>query len=392
VDFLQFSREIGTVEELKHLSEFLQQKSIWFIIEVGLICFQSFNTDPTVRHTFWTVCVAGSWYWMICNTNQSVIQRYLTLKNQKTARKGNIIYVVGLIILIGMCFYNGLLLYATYHDCDPLTTKLAKAKDQLIPLLVMKILKDIPGLPGLFIAGVFSAALSSLSSALNSMSAVVLEDYFKPFFKNGISERTSAIIMRGTVLILGIVSVLLVYVVQHLGQVLQLSMSLPAMFQGSIFGIFMIGMFVPWIGKHATFFGALIATAVMCYVVIRAQIDNGKGLIYHETKITSVEGCTYNFTLAVNATNVNSTIYHEKQFHNISYLYYMPMGAIITMMSAFILSLIFGFEDPSNVDPQLLAPMIRKYFKSQVEQSVVTRDDGTDVIMTKFEITKNQLE
>lgn len=58
-----------------------------------------------------------------------------------------------------MCCYCGLLIYATYHDCDPLTTKLAKAKDQLLPLLVMDILGNYPGLPGLFVAGVFSAAL-----------------------------------------------------------------------------------------------------------------------------------------------------------------------------------------------------------------------------------------
>lgn len=112
--------------------------------------------DPTVRHSFWTVVVGGYCFWIIINCGQSGIQRFLALKTEKAAKNCAWIYAFAITVLIAMCMYNGLLLYATFHDCDPLTTKLAKAKDQLVPLLVMKILKDMPGLPGLFIAGVFS--------------------------------------------------------------------------------------------------------------------------------------------------------------------------------------------------------------------------------------------
>lgn len=69
------------------------------------------------------------------------------------------LFILGALTLLLSCSYCGLLIYATYHDCDPLTTKLAKAKDQLLPLLVMRIFGDFPGVPGLFVAGVFSAAL-----------------------------------------------------------------------------------------------------------------------------------------------------------------------------------------------------------------------------------------
>lgn len=90
----------------------------------------------------------------------------MALRSQKAAKSSVKVYVIGITILTSMCIYNGLLLYATYFDCDPLTTKLAQAKDQLVPLLVMNTLKDLPGLPGLFLAGVFSGSSIQLKFIL----------------------------------------------------------------------------------------------------------------------------------------------------------------------------------------------------------------------------------
>lgn len=329
----------------------------------------SFRFDPTIRHSFWTVIFGGSLFCTIINMNQTNIQRFMSIKDQKAAQKASLIFAISSTILSSMCIYNGLLLYATYHECDPLTTKLAKAKDQLIPLLVMQTLNDIPGLTGLFIAGVFSAALSSLSSAFNSMAALVLEDYFKPCFKEGLSEKASGRIMRGTVLILGILSVAMVYVVEHMGSVLQLSMSVPPTFVGSLFGIFSIGMFFPWIGKKATFYGALVASTIMVYIVVRSQFDVAAGLINYDTKVTSVEGCTYNFTINKQFSTSSLADKPGRSLHHVSYLYYLPLGASITCISAFILSFLFGFDHPSKVDSQLLAPFMRKYFKSRVNDN-----------------------
>lgn len=53
------------------------------------------------------------------------------------------------------------------------------------------------------------------------MSAIVLEDFVKPFKSGELSERATNIIMRGVVLIFGVVCVLLVFVVERLGTVLQ---------------------------------------------------------------------------------------------------------------------------------------------------------------------------
>jgi insulin-like growth factor 2 mRNA-binding protein 1 len=166
-----------------------------------------------------------------------MIQRYLSLSSLKAGKKSVWMFVTGVITLMMLCSYNGLLMYATYKHCDPLTTKLAKEKDQMLPLFVMETLGELPGLSGLFIAGVFSAALSSLSTCLNSMSAVVLEDFVKPYAKKPLTERLVNWVMRSTVVVIGVWSVCMVYIVEKAGTVLQLTMSVEAITNGPLFGV-----------------------------------------------------------------------------------------------------------------------------------------------------------
>lgn len=53
----------------------------------------------------------------------------------------------------------GLVLFATYEGCDPLAAGLIDKKDQIVPFYVMDRLSSVPGLPGLFVACIFSGAL-----------------------------------------------------------------------------------------------------------------------------------------------------------------------------------------------------------------------------------------
>ena len=117
----------------------------------------------------------------------------------------------------------------------------------MLPLLVMQTLGKYPGLPGLFVAGVFSAALSSLSTGLNSLSAVCLQDLIKSFRKEPLTERQTAYILRSVVVILGGICVGLVFIVEKLGAVLQLSMSLGAITNGPLLGIFTMAVAIPWV-------------------------------------------------------------------------------------------------------------------------------------------------
>lgn len=70
-----------------------------------------------------------------------------------------------------------------------------------------------------------SLSSSSLSTGLNSMAAVVLEDFVKPFMKTPFTPRGADIFMKLTVVVLGIICVALVFVVEQAGtHVLQVNM------------------------------------------------------------------------------------------------------------------------------------------------------------------------
>ena len=282
-------------------------------------------------------------------------------------------FVFGVLILVLLCCYSGFVIFAKYYQCDPLTTKLAKAKDQLLPLLVMDTLGDYPGMPGLFVAGVFSAALSSLSTGLNSLSAVMLEDFFKPFSRKPLTERQTAIIMRAVVVVFGCICVGLVFVVEHLGAVLQLSMSLSSVSNGPLLGIFTLGVMLPWATGTGTLVGGTIGLGVMAWICTKAQLAIASGEMHFETKPLHTEGCDYHFVssepmsmLAHNHSSLwtSTTMAPQSdpgfQIYHISYLWYTFLGAFITIAIAMLVSFIVGPNNPDEMNPKLFSPFIER--------------------------------
>ena len=60
----------------------------------------------------------------------------------------------------------------------------------------METLGDYPGVPGLFVAAIFSGALSTLSSGFNSLSAITLQDIIKSYIKPDISEKAATLTVK----------------------------------------------------------------------------------------------------------------------------------------------------------------------------------------------------
>ncbi|KAL9871741.1 sodium-coupled monocarboxylate transporter 1 [Glossina fuscipes] len=346
-------------------------------LESGRIEPPNFTLDLTERYTAYSLFIGGIAHWLKSNAiNQNMIQRYLALPTLKMARAAVWTFITGIVIFLLICGYCGLLIYATYSECDPLQTKLTQHKDQLLPLLVMDTLGDFPGLPGLFVAGVFSAALSSLSTGLNSMSAVILEDFFKSWVATPLTATQTAYIMRSVVVIFGAICVALVFVVEKLGTVLQLSITLSSVSNGPLLGIFTAGVMLPWVEELGILFGGITSLIFMVWLCVNAKLNEAKGFKIDIRKPSSIAGCNYTFSdftaLSLVADNSTETVKEVSPsgFHiyNISFLYYTMLGALITITIASIASFCLGFNKVEHVEPKLLSPFVRRWLDRRKER------------------------
>ncbi|XP_049797295.1 sodium-coupled monocarboxylate transporter 1-like [Schistocerca nitens] len=142
--------------------------------------------------------------------------------------------------------------------CNAATLGMTRALHlRLMPLYVVDTMSGMPGLPGLFVAGIFSGSLSTVSSAVNSLAAVTLEDYFKPlcvrYQGHPLGESRSPLVGKLLALVFGLLFLGLAFMAQFLGGVLQASLTIFGAVGGPVLGFFSLGMFLP----HANEPGAI---------------------------------------------------------------------------------------------------------------------------------------
>jgi len=85
------------------------------------INFFNWDVDPRTRHTIWTAIIGGYFTWLPMYANQAQVQRYISLPSLKAARIALLINIVGLWIIMGLCYLAGLVIYGTYYNCDPMS-------------------------------------------------------------------------------------------------------------------------------------------------------------------------------------------------------------------------------------------------------------------------------
>uniref|UniRef100_A0A8C5E577 Sodium-dependent multivitamin transporter-like n=1 Tax=Gouania willdenowi TaxID=441366 RepID=A0A8C5E577_GOUWI len=303
------------------------------------------NPDPTERHTFWTLGVGGVFLMLsLYGVNQAQVQRYLSARTEKEAVRSCYMVFPSLQLALALGCVMGLVMFARYCGEDH-SGKLGNSSgDAMVIYFVMDMLQGLPGLPGLFIACLFSGALSTISSAFNSLATVTMEDLIKPHCPP-MTEARATMVSKALALSYGLLCLAMAFL-SHLmaDSVLQVALKILGMVGGPILGVFCLGMFFPWSNSIGAVAGLAAGLVVAFWVGIGSIV----------TRTSSVSSCE---SLSITNTLATSGL---KRFYSLSYMWYSGFSCITVIVIGLIISFLTGPMKEEDVAPGTVFPLLGK--------------------------------
>jgi SSS family solute:Na+ symporter len=169
-------------------------------------------------------------------TNQTVVQRFLAARDDRAAVKATLTGVLLCVPTWALFMFIGTCLWSFYQLTDFKLPPDVKG-DAVFPFFMKT---QLPmGVTGLVLAGLMAAAMSNLSSELNCLSAVAVEDYYRRL-RPASTDRQRLIVGKGVVLLCGAIGVGVSVFYVKLGQesLLKTVFSLYALFSAGVAGLF----------------------------------------------------------------------------------------------------------------------------------------------------------
>ena len=218
------------------------------------------------NYGFWPMLIGGFFlYAAYYGCDQSQAQRLLSSPTVESTQK--VLWLNGILrfpLVLSYCLVGlGLAAYAIEHPNFiqqlPLTASGEPNFNMVFPAYVLS--EFAPGLAGLVIVGLFAAAMSSIDSALNSLSASTIEDFVERF--KPLSERQLFFASKLVTLLWGLFAVGFSFQVEAIAPtILETINKVGSMANGPLLGVFALAVLVPDVGQKRAiigFFAGLVA-------------------------------------------------------------------------------------------------------------------------------------
>jgi Na+/proline symporter len=215
-------------------------------------------------------------------SDQVMVQRFQACKTIRDARRGFVLAALGDVLWMTILIFVGVALFTYFRQQGgiPVWLQAENKQDQIFPYFMGKVFPA--GLTGLVISAIFAASLCSLGSAINSVTSVVMIDFYERIGRRQLRSGPGATVddptrqvrvSRLITLIIGIVAVMLSCNVSRLGTILEIANKVINGFTGAILGIFWLGMFTRRSTSLSVFIGGVLGTLMAIYTIFWSSPD-----------------------------------------------------------------------------------------------------------------------
>jgi SSS family solute:Na+ symporter len=199
----------------------------------------NFSFDYHVTYTFWAGVIGGAFLNTASHgVDQLIVQRLLAAKNARESKlallgSGLIIFFqFALFLIVGVMLFS----FYLYHPNEAVP----EIRDRIFPTFVVRYLPH--GISGLMIAAILAAAMSNLSSSLNSLASTTVVDFYLPFFKRDATPAHQVRISRWMTVLWGVMLVVLAILSRGIQSVLEAGLTVASITYGSMLGVFLLGV------------------------------------------------------------------------------------------------------------------------------------------------------
>lgn len=309
----------------------------------------NFDLDPYQRHSFW-LCLCLGFFFALGSygVNQSQTQRFFSTRTVQEAQRVLYYAAGGMVLLRGLIHLSGLAIYAHFYKCDPMAKPGAEEPAYVVILYVLTVLTRVPGLAGIFVAAIYAAVLSSVSTQLNSMTALLWADFLKPhpFFASWSDVKAGAL-QKVLVLLSGVVAIVLGLVVSMLGRsFLRALFAINGALSGPLIGLFVVALCMPWVNLKGASSGFLISIVLSVWLAFGQLLTQTKEPYLPMSQESCPATNTTVDSIAIQTEEVNNV----HAIYGLSYCLNSFLGVVICILVALIVTLFTGTNSKEDVD------------------------------------------
>lgn len=230
--------------------------------KLTLFYFQWNYAEP---YTLWSGLIGGAFLSLATHgADQLMVQRYLCARSQSEAAQAVALSGIVVFLQFALFLWLGVALASFYYYFPPPVPP--KESDRVLAQFIVQEMP--PGLRGLLLAAVFAAAMSTLSSSLNSSVASASEDLLRPWgLLRPTSETTQLQWARTLTLAFGLIQVTIALMAPLFAKrVIDSVLAIAAFTTGVVLGLFLLAAWNYQVRAGAALFGLSSAVFAMTLV------------------------------------------------------------------------------------------------------------------------------